>query len=208
MPTAPEEPVNEPCYSHSVCNKVDQYTGTDTGEGSMGVCCVKVGTCGAGSDVSGGARYYEGGCQPAYNASNPSISAAGYSPRSKGTYNVIASTSSPTTAFPTATEGCVKQGECSLPYIQLGNAYTTSRGSSKLHLTCGKNKGCEAATPSDATMDRLLAGSTEAYSDACREIYPRTTIVATHHVMASITVEVYATPPPLFPIQQRSAPAI
>ena len=186
MPTAPEEPVNEPCYSHTVCNTVNQLTGADTGTQKSGVCCVKVGTCGEGSSVSGASRYYEGGCQPAFVAAKPSLSAAGYSGSSKGRYNVVANSSSKSTAFPTITEGCVKQGECSLPYIQLGNNY----GTQKLHLICGNNKGCEAATPSDATMDRLLAGSTEAYPDACREIYPRTTIAATHHVVAAITVEV------------------
>merc|ERR1719247_2645769 len=37
-------------------------------------------------------------------------------------------------------------------------------------------------------MDRLLAGAIEAYPDACREIYPRTQVTATHYVEAKITV--------------------
>jgi hypothetical protein len=47
----------------------------------------------------------------------------------------------------------------------------------------------EAGTPSEATMDRLLAGATEAFPDACREAYARTPVkVPTHYVMAKVTV--------------------
>jgi hypothetical protein len=45
----------------------------------------------------------------------------------------------------------------------------------------------EAGVVSDATMTRLLAGAVGACRDP--DVYPFTTIVATHHVMVSITVE-------------------
>ena len=96
-------------------------------------------------------------------------------------------TTSTSADFPTATEGCVKQGECTLPYLQLSKEFNSPPG------VTGTGAGGVVAMPSDATLDRLLAGAIENPPGACRDIYPRRMVTATHYVMASITV---AVPPP------------
>jgi len=91
--------------------------------------------------------------------------------------------SSTSADFPTQTEGCVKQGECVLPYMELSKEMDSPN-----YGISGAGGGGVVATPSDATLDRLLAGALETYPGACRELYPRTKVTATHYVMASITV--------------------
>lgn len=159
IPTAPEDPINEPCYSHQSCREFVPGTGATTVSGY--VCCVPVDTC--DNLVSASARYYEGGCMGTnykYNAS------------------YISSTSTSTT-FPSTTEGCTKQGECALPYLE-HLKHWTSRGVQDL----------EHQQPSDAVMDRLLQNAVESYSDACRaaDLYPRQTVTASHHVKSEVTI--------------------
>jgi len=177
-PAKPEDPVNEPCYDGTTCVRVDPATGLSTGVISRGVCCVKVGTC-QGMTVSGTSRYFEGGCVPAFVASGLIQTKAMkfYKPKT------VANTST-STDYPTTTEGCVKQGECVLPYMELSKVKDSPN-----YGISGAGGGGQVATPSDATMDRLLAGAIEAQPGACRDFYPRTTVTATHHVTASITVE-------------------
>ena len=156
-PTAPADPVNEPCYSHSSCR---EYGNPSTSK--VGVCCVAVGTCDSGY-VSSFGKYYEGGCrgvQYSYNAS----------------FTASTSTSS---SFPATVEGCVKQGECYLPYIEQVNGVSGTGG------------GLTVAAVPDATMDRLLANATEASVGACRAdgLYPRTPLVASS-VVARVEVVV------------------
>jgi len=172
-PTAPEDPVNEPCYSHQSCRHYDPATGPTVLSGS--ICCVKVGTC-DGLTLSGGQHYYEGGCRPMWVGKRSD--GTPYSYYASSSYNVLAN-SSTSTKYPTSTEGCVKQGECALPHIEQIRHYTT-RGSPTL----------EMGALSAATMDRLLANAIEAYPDACRDpdLYPRLTVTASHFVMAKITL--------------------
>ena len=156
------------------------------------ICCVKIGTC-TGITVSASARYYEGGCRPHYGGGITQTPANTF----YGTkdWNVRANSSTSTT-FPTSTEGCVKQGECVLPYMEHIKHWTAVGG------------GMEMATPSDETMDRLLYGAVEAYPDACRaaDLYPRTAVAATHHATSTITVLVCVSHPSC-PVDLRPAPS-
>ena len=175
-----EVPVNEPCYSHSGCRGYDQATSMATA-GSGYVCCVKRGTCNA--MLSDTAKYFEGGCQAYQDGTHPLGAHNNYSPAhiKKGVSNESMTNTWATGA--TTTPGCVKQGECVLPYAEQIMHWTGSGGEYEV-----------AAVP-DAVMDRLLFGAVEAYPDACRDIYPRTAVTATHHVKASITIEVGIPPP-------------
>ena len=166
-PTNPADPVNEPCYSPQSCRGYDPATGPTDGRGA--ICCVKVGTC-DGPTISSGEHYYEGGCRP-FLTGNKSDGSP-YTYYVDRDWNALASTST-STNFPTSTEGCVKQGECALPYVEQIRGYT-SRGSPNLEM--------EAL--SAETMDRLLANAIEAYPDACRDadLYPRVAVTATHHL--------------------------
>jgi hypothetical protein len=145
------------------------------------ICCVKIGTC-TGFAISSSARYYEGGCRPHYGGGIIQTPANTY--YATRDYNVPANSSTSTT-FPTSTEGCVKQGECTLPYLEHIYHRTALGGS------------METATPSDETIDRLLYGAVEAYPDACRaaDLYPRTAVAATHHATSTITVLVCVSRP-------------
>ena len=145
------------------------------------ICCVKIGTC-TGISISGSVRYYEGGCRPHYGGGI--IQAPAYTYYATADWNVPANSSTSTT-FPTSTEGCVKQGECTLPYLEHIYHRTALGGS------------METATPSDETIDRLLYGAVEAYPDACRaaDLYPRTAVAATHHATSTITVLVCVSRP-------------
>ena len=154
------------------------------------MCCVKIGTC-KGSVVSASARYYEGGCRPQYGAGiiqTPSMSYYASNPRVSPSHRTASNTST-SKDYPTQTQGCVKQGECAVPYLEQVRHWTASGGT------------MEMATPSDETMDRLLHGAVEAYPDACRaaDLYPRTAVAATHHATSSITVVVRISPLPLPP---------
>ena len=156
-PTNPADPVNEPCYSPQSCRGYDQATGPTDGRGA--ICCVKVGRC-DGPTISSGEHYYEGGCRP-FLTGNKSDGSP-YTYYVDRDWNVLANTST-STNFPTSTEGCVKQGECALPYVEQIRHFT-SRGSPNL----------EMGALSDETMGRLLANAIEAYPDACRDadLYP------------------------------------
>jgi len=169
-------PVNEPCYSHSSCRGYDQATSMATA-GSGFVCCVKWGTCDA--QVSNNAKYFEGGCLPFHDGTHPLGAHSSDNVRTskkRGVSNESVTSTWATAA--TTTPGCFMQGECVLPYAE-----------QIMHWTAGPGSGMEAAAVPDAVMDRLLVGAVEAYPDACREIYPRTAVTATHHVKASITIE-------------------
>ena len=148
------------------------------------ICCVKIGTC-TGITVSASARYYEGGCRPHFGGGIIQTPAnTYYANNGRANWNVRANSSTSTT-FPTSTEGCVKQGECVLPYMEHIKHWTAVGGS------------METATPSDETIDRLLYGAVEAYPDACRaaDLYPRTAVAATHHATSTITVMVCGSHP-------------
>ena len=145
------------------------------------ICCVKIGTC-TGMTISGSARYYEGGCKPAFGKGLHKHEAMMY--YASRTTSTIANTST-STDYPTSTEGCVKQGECALPYLEHIRHWTAVGG------------GMEMATPSDETIDRLLYGAVEAYPDACRaaDLYPRTAVAPTHHATSTITIMVCVSRP-------------
>jgi len=179
-PTNPADPVNEPCYSHSSAYRYDPATGGPTTSLSAAIICVKVGTC-DGMTLSSREFYYEGGCRPFFTGNKSDGSP--YTYYVGESWNVRANTSTSTT-WPTSTEGCVKQGECVIPYNEQIRHYTSRVPASRA------DKGLEMATPSDETMDRLLHNAIEAYPDACRDadLYPRTAVTATHHVMATVTV--------------------
>ena len=179
-----EVPVNEPCYSHSGCRGYDQAKSEPTA-GSGYVCCVKRGTCNA--MLSNTPKYFEGGCLPFHDGTHPLGVHSSYNVASSNKSGV-SSTSGPTTwaTAATTTPGCVKQGECVIPYAEQIMHWTAT------------GSGMEVVAPPDAVMDRLLFGAVEAYPDACREIYPRTAVTATHHVTASITIAV-GIPPPCSP---------
>ena len=104
------------------------------------ICCVTVGTCDSGY-VSNSARYYEGGCTGVNYAANSTMIAS-------------ASTSDD---FPSTIDGCVKQGECNLPFLEQIKHWTATGG------------GLTTETVPDDVMDRLLVGATESYADACRD---------------------------------------
>ena len=175
-----EMPVNEPCFTYLGCRGYDQAKSEPTA-GSGYVCCVKRGTCNA--MLSDTAKYFEGGCQAYQDGTHPLGAHYYYSPKhiKKGVSNESMTNTWATGA--TTTPGCVKQGECVLPYTEQIMHWTGSGGEYEV-----------AAVP-DAVMDRLLFGAVEAYPDACRDIYPRTAVTATHHVKASITIEVGIPPP-------------
>ena len=129
---ADPDPVNEPCFSVSSCRG---YNG-----GSGYLCCVAVGTC--DNMVSSNPAYYLGGCRALNYQSN------------------ISSTTSTSDLFPTRTEGCVKQGECNLPYLEQMRGWTATGGP------------LSANPIPDASMNRLLNGSIGNPADGCRALYP------------------------------------
>lgn len=159
-PAAPEDPVNEPCYSHQSCREYIPGTGATSNSGY--VCCVAVGTC--DNLVSAAERYYEGGC-----------TGVNYH-KDHQTANV--SSTSNSTNYPSTIEGCVKQGECNLPFLEQIKHWT------------GTGSQLTVAAVPDAVMDRLLVGATENSVDACRSsnLYPRTPVNATHNAVMSVTV--------------------
>ena len=130
---APADPVNEPCYTHSSCKGYTPGVGPIDSSGY--ICCVTVGTCDSGY-VSNSGRYYEGGCIGVNYASNSSMT----------------SSTSTSTDFPSTVEGCVKQGECNLPFLEQIKHWTATGG------------GLTTATVPDDVMDRLLVGATESYA--------------------------------------------
>jgi hypothetical protein len=127
--------------------------------------------------LSDTAKYYEGGCQAYQDGTHPLGAHYNYKDghMKKGLSNESLTSTWATGA--THTPGCVMQGECNIPYAE-----------QIMHWT-GSGSEYEVATPPDAVMDRLLFGAVESSPDACREIYPRKTVTATHHVKASITIE-------------------
>lgn len=133
------DPVNEPCYSHSSCV-------------GYAVCCVAVGTCDTVYTSSYG-KYYQGGC---------------IGVNYKYGMDAVASTSSNTSAFPSTVEGCVKQGECNLPFLEQVYGGTATGG------------GLSHVLPEPEVIDRLLVGLTETYTGACKDLYtPPNTNAAT-----------------------------
>jgi capsular polysaccharide biosynthesis protein len=122
-----------------------------------------VGTC--DNLVSASERYYEGGCTGVnYHKDHQAAN--------------ISSTSN-STNFPSTIEGCVKQGECNLPFLEQIKHWT------------GTGSQLTVAAVPDAVMDRLLVGATESSAGACRSsnLYPRNaTTVATHNAVMSVTV--------------------
>ena len=197
-PTAPDDPVNEPCYSHAgACGGYSPATGP-AGTHSVGICCVKIGTC-DGLTVVDYPHSYEGGCVPVFGNRTMAGSSftgpvwgynyPGYVAKESnaggGTVGSPApSSTSTSTLFPTATEGCVKQGECSIPQHEMIMHYTHRGG------------GLETVALSNAVMDRLLHNAAESYPEACRasDLYPRMAVTATHHVTATITIAVCISP--------------
>jgi hypothetical protein len=110
--------------------------------------------------MSNSAGYYKGGCKGINYIS------------------ATASSTSESSAHPTQTEGCYKQGECMLPYIEQ-TRYKLS----------GTGGGLGMTTPSDAMMSTLLTGADETHAGACREIYPfADTITAAFQVQTRIVV--------------------
>jgi hypothetical protein len=146
---ADPDPVNEPCYSHSSCAKY-------SGEGSGYVCCVKRGTC--DNLVSANTAYYMGGCMGTNYAYNSSF---------------ISSTSSSDTA-PSTVDGCVKQGECTMPYLEQIKDWTAGGG-------------LKADPVSDAVMTKLLTGANEPAGDGgCLSLYPKAVQEKLHAVVSAI----------------------
>jgi hypothetical protein len=141
---ASPDPINEPCYSHDSCRG---YGAPDVKYGT-GVCCLPRKKCDNINDkgfpyLSGSANYYMGGCRGVrYNEQKVGAN----------------STSS---AHPSTDDGCAKQGECMIPYLELSRYRVSSTGGGLEHLDVP-----------DATMTTLLSGAIEAYKGACREIYP------------------------------------
>jgi hypothetical protein len=129
-------------------------------------CCVAIGTCDSGY-ISGYRKYYEGGCI-GVQYSNRAIASTSIHQN----YNISLG------HFPATEEGCAKQGECNVPYMeQVYSGYTRAGGA----LT--------TAVIADAVMGRLLVGLTEAYQGACRHIYPLTaTIENVAQVQTRVTV--------------------
>ena len=155
------DPINEPCYSHQSC----RIYGDPASDGFT--CCVAVGTCDATDHAgrvykSNTRDYYEGGCVGTtyrkWRTGNPN------DPVDPNDTSDLASTSTSTT-FPSTTEGCAKQGECHMPYMEHYKTWSATGGP------------MAAAALPEATMDRLLVGATEAYTGACKDSYfaPTTT---------------------------------
>ena len=106
------------------------------------ICCVKIGTC-TGITVSASARYYEGGCRPHFGGGIIQTPAnTYYANNGRANWNVRANSSTSTT-FPTSTEGCVKQGECALPYLEHIKHWTAVGGVWRWrHQAMRQSTGC------------------------------------------------------------------
>ena len=165
---ADPDPVNEPCYTHSSCRGYSSGYANHHTKSSGYICCVAVGTCDSGY-VSNSARYYVGGCR-----------ATNYANRTN-------SSTSTSNFYPTQDEGCVKAGECNLPFLEQMMGWTATGG------------GLTTTRIPDASMDRLLNGSTTNQTDGCRSIYGyavRTTGATNKVTMAVVvagTVESFTT---------------
>jgi hypothetical protein len=148
---ASPDPVNEPCYTHSSCKKY-------SGEGSGYVCCVKKGTC--DSIVSSTLDYYVGGCRGLNYKWNTSHIGA----------------DSGSDAFPATVDGCYKQGECVIPYLEQHKDWTSKGG------------GLEQVEVSDAVMTQLLEGAVSTPPGECRKLYPYNEVfVPTKKVVSTVT---------------------
>jgi hypothetical protein len=117
---------------------------------------VSVGTCDSGY-VSNSARYYDGGC---IGLNYRSLLSDGSFNLSKISAEASAAGMTTPAQYPAVTAGCVKQGECNVPFIEQMRKWS-STGS---HLN-------QTQVPNVA-MDRLLGGVIETYPGACRDIYP------------------------------------
>lgn len=161
---ADPDPVNEPCYSHSSCGKYS------TGGTGGYVCCVKRGTCDNSvyghRAVSHTADYYVGGCRGiTYNAFNSSFIVAD-SIHGVAQTGVFADVAGESLAHaPSTVEGCAKQGECNIAYLEQIKDWNVPASSS-----------LKGVAVSDAVMARMLAGADEPNTDAgsCRSVYPLT----------------------------------
>jgi hypothetical protein len=133
---ATPDPVNEPCYSSSSCRAYG-----DASQSGF-ICCVTIGTC--DNLVSNTQRYYQGGCR-------------GVNYRRDASQTASTSTS---TDFPATDEGCVKQGECNVPFLEQDRGWTV-RGAATLSMT--------ELPPS--VYEAFLVGATESTPGACRDPY-------------------------------------
>lgn len=153
---ASPDPINEPCYSHSSCASY-------SGDGSGYICCVEVGTCdnmhSSGMPmVSNSQRYYVGGCRGVnYRRSTPSN----------------ASIDAGETTFPSTDEGCVKQGECQMVFLEQDRDWTAGGG-----LVAGELPR--------ATLELLLTGAVSTPEGACEDAYLP---ASGHQVVFALTLQ-------------------
>jgi hypothetical protein len=94
--------------------------------------------------VSNTQRYYQGGCRPLVTSGGTSTAA----------------NSSTSTNHPTKDEGCAKQGECHITFLEQQRRWTAT--GSLLAVD----------TPAASVMTTLLTGAVESYAGACRSLYP------------------------------------
>jgi len=184
-PKDPPNPTLEPCYSHAQCRTLD-------GEVGMGVCCVPVGTCDHFNPdgrpyISAYQKYYVGGCQPftskyTHNASEYATTSVGYGGKTEDVFDEKGLFDHSKGIYPTVTEGCVKQGECAVAFIEQVYGLTSTGG------TLQKHAESDIYLLSDEAIDEQLVGATETSPGICRSIYKRRVITATHYAEVKVTV--------------------
>merc|ERR1719359_85358 len=164
------------------------------GQVGMGVCCVPVGTCDHLNPegrpyISAYQKYYVGGCQPftskyTHNASEYATTSVGYGGKTEDVFDEKGLFDHSKGIYPTVTEGCVKQGECAVAFIEQVYGLTSTGGTLQGHAES------DIYLLSDEAIDEQLVGATETSPGICRSkgVYPRREITATHYAAVEVTV--------------------
>jgi hypothetical protein len=208
-PKDPPNPTLEPCYSHAQCRNLDGTPGRGVCCVPVGTCD-HLGGATSGYEgrpiVSGAMKYYVGGCEPYTNAhfsythntsefSSTSVKCEWHDADAcdKNTDGTLKhpdkcdKNGNPffdhsKNCYPTVVEGCVKQGECAVAYIEQVYGLTSTGG------TLQKHPESDAYLLTDEAIDEQLVGATESSPGICRSIYKRRVITATHYAEVKVTV--------------------
>ena len=119
-----------------------------------------------------------------HNASEYATTSVGYGGKTEDVFDENGLFDHSKGIYPTVTEGCVKQGECAVAFIEQVYGLTSTGG------TLQKHAESDIYLLSDEAIDDQLVGATETSPGICRSkgVYPRREITATHYAEVKVTV--------------------
>ena len=119
-----------------------------------------------------------------HNASEYATTSVGYGGKTEDVFDENGLFDHSKGIYPTVTEGCVKQGECAVAFIEQVYGMTSTGGTLQGHAES------DIYLLSDDAIDEQLVGATESSPGICRSkgVYPRREITATHYAAVEVTV--------------------